>query len=205
MRAIVTTVEKAHQSGGDMSDVELARAAAGEDRIFKRRLVHRVLPRVQKTVRFLARGESDAEDLTQLSLLEIVRSIGSFRGDCELDYWTDRVVLQTLAKQFQRRRRRQQIRERYWIEPPAFPAVDDQAAVLEVRARLHALFGRLKERLRYPVVLRYVHGYDPKEIGALLDLKVNTVRGRLRAGVSKLRKLVLSDPALREWIEQGKR
>jgi RNA polymerase sigma-70 factor (ECF subfamily) len=187
------------------TELILARSAATGDRAAQRRLLLRAMPRVEKSVAYLSGGRSDAEDLAQLALVQIVQSAGSFRGECSLDYWVDRVVLQTLAKQFEKRNRRKRIREETWFAPAEVVSVDDQASITEVRERIQALLAKLKEKHRVPLVLRYVHGYDISEIARLTDLKVNTVRGRLRTGVSKFRRWILLDPDLREWVEQGTR
>ena len=191
-RAVKTALE---------TDLAIVEAAATGERAARRRLLYRVMPRVEKTVQFLTKGNADTEDLIQLALLEIVRAAPSFRGDASLDYWTDRVVIQTAAKQFQRQRRREQIFNNYWMPPPSSASVDELVAEKEVRDRLIDTFGKLKEPLRVPVALHYLYGYEVTEIADLMSIKVNTVRGRLRTGMAKLRKLVLSDPALVEWID----
>ena len=190
-------VEKAECTAVDRA---LAAAAGLGDRVADRRLIKRVLPRVRKTVHFLAQDRTDADDFAQQALLEILRSAVTFRGECGLDYWADRVTVQTLAKQFERRKRRRGIRDRFWMAPKDTMAVDEQVALTEARERLRVHFGELPERLRMPVVLHYVHGYDVSEIAEIVEAKVNTVRGRLRDGLRRLRKKVRNDPTLREWM-----
>jgi RNA polymerase sigma-70 factor (ECF subfamily) len=205
MMAKTDTSRRLEDQQTSSADLVLTIAAGKGDRSSRRKLVYRVMPRVRKTVCFLAKNREDAEDLAQLALLQVLGSAGSFRGECDLDFWVDRIVLQTLAKQFQRRTRRERILNRYWKAPPSPRAVDEQVAVLEVRERIIVLLGTLKEKERVPVVLRYVYGYGIPEIADLTQTKSNTVRGRLRTGVSRLRKLVLRDPALCEWLERGKK
>jgi RNA polymerase sigma-70 factor, ECF subfamily len=204
MKPVIAAFDK--EAGGDIRDADmtLIRGAASGDRASQRRLVERVMPRVEKTVVYLARGKSDTDDLVQLALIQIVRSAGSFRGDSSLDFWTDRVVLQTLAKQFEKRHRRQRLRESVWEFPAGVPApVDEQAELAEIRGRLRLLLGRLPDKLRVALVLFCVYGYTAPEIAALTDTKTNTVRGRLRLGLGRLKKDISADPVLREWAELG--
>jgi RNA polymerase sigma-70 factor (ECF subfamily) len=63
-------------------------------------------------------------------------------------------------------------------------------------------FSRICERMAeldepYPTLLhlRYVEGLEPKEIGAMLGERVNTISVRITRGVEKLRKLIESQPA----------
>ena len=203
MTLIVSDIEPGKTAQLTDADAAIVDAAAKGERSGRRRLIQRVLPRVEQTVRFLAKERSDTDDLIQLALVEVVRSIRSFKGDAALDYWVDRVTLRTSAKQFQRRRRRAEIRERYFMPPSCSMAVDEEVALRQVRERLQTAFGKLKEKQRVPVALHFVHGYEATEIAELTGEKLNTVRGRLRRGMAKLRQLVMLDPGLREWIEEG--
>ena len=92
---------------------------------------------------------------------------------------------------------------KFFEAPPVTMDVDDQVAEKELRERLIQALGKLGTAVRVPVALHYLHGYEVGEIADLMDMKFNTVKGRLRKGVAKLRKHVLADPALREWVGSG--
>ena len=53
-------------------------------------LVHRLMGRVYRTTASLLRSRSDADDATQMSLLEIMKSAGTYRGQSSLETWADR-------------------------------------------------------------------------------------------------------------------
>jgi RNA polymerase sigma-70 factor (ECF subfamily) len=186
------------------SDIALARAPEAGDLRLRRELVDRLLDRVRTTVRYLVAHDRDADDLVQLSLMEILRSVDSFRGESRIEAWADRITIRTSMRALRRRR----LLERRVVlddEGSAVEAVADevgqeQALVrLRMRRRLADLLQRLSPERRVVVLLRWVHGYSVKEIAALTGAPVNTVRDRLQVGKRQLRKLILTDPLLCEW------
>ena len=52
------------------------------------------------------------------------------------------------------------------------------------------------------MVLHYLYDYEVSEIADITESNINTVRGRLRRGLRKIREAVLADPVLQEWIEE---
>ena len=184
----------------------LTRSAAAGDRSAQRALVERLMPKVERTARCLARVGGDADDLVQLSLIQIVRSAGSFRGESSLESWADRVTVMTVAKQLEKRSRRRRIWDR--LQPPSTPVsvpLDEQAAQAEIQRRMQTALTRLSDKVRTAVVLYCVLGYSAEETAALTDAGVHTVRGRVRLGIEKLKSAVLKDPVLREWAERGEK
>src|ERR1041384_1569404 len=79
-------------------DVELmARVAQGEPAA-QLVLVRKLLLRVQRLCRALLRNAHDAQDAAQVSLLEILKSARSFRGDSSLERWADRITVRTALR-----------------------------------------------------------------------------------------------------------
>jgi RNA polymerase sigma-70 factor (ECF subfamily) len=187
------------------TDLFITQGAAEGDEVLKRQLVDRLLDRVTKTVSSLLGSRTDAEvnDLIQLSLIQILRSAGTFRGDSTLDYWADRITLQTSAKQFAKRTRRRRLWESIWHEETVPEEPETIASLSEVRARLNGHFAELSDGHRVPVVMHHLYGYTVDEIADLIGEKESTIRGRLRDGLDRLRKRLLADPMLSEWLERS--
>ena len=99
------------------TDLMLTREAITGDPAAVRALIYRVMPRVRRTCRYLV-NSNDAADLAQLSIMEVIRSAGSFRGESTLNYWVDRVTVQTAAKVFEKRSRRKRLRDAIWNPAP---------------------------------------------------------------------------------------
>lgn len=186
----------------NLDDLALVQAASDGDPSAQTKLIKRVIDRVQRTVAYLASGSEDAKDIAQLALVQIVRSAGSFRGECSLEYWADRIAVQTAAKHFQKKKRRQKLRDENWSPPVAFHDFEEEIALVERRRRIAKLIATLPQKQRIPLVLFYLHGYEIAEIAEMTGTKINTIRGRLRNGRSRIRKKVLADPTLSKWVQK---
>lgn len=183
------------------SEIDMTRAAAQGDPVARRDLVDALFDQVRRTVSYLAQPTRDAEDLAQLSLIQILRSAGSFRGECSLSYWADRIAVRTAMKQFRKRQRREKLTQEIWEPaPPPRPGVDEDLALQQIRGRLSAMLQKLSEERRTAVVLHHVQGYGISEIAEMTGSPINTVRDRLRVGRRQLRKRILADPGLKDWV-----
>ena len=89
-------------------DLLLARAAAEGQAMARRRLAERMLPRVRNMVHYLVFEDPDADDLVQLSLVEILQSIRTFGGRSTLETWADRITVRTCMRALKRRQRERQ-------------------------------------------------------------------------------------------------
>lgn len=199
--AAKTTIERKRREYD--SDVALTRAAAMGDHAARRDLVSRLLDSVRRTVTYLMGADMDSEDLAQVALIHILRSAGAFRGDCTLEYWADRIAVRTAMKHINKRRRRENLSAGVWEPPADYLSVDDQTSRRRVRIRLAELLQKLSPERRTAVALHHVQGYDLAEISEMTGSPVNTVRDRLRVGRKQLKKYILRDPMLKDWVAKG--
>jgi len=195
-------------------DLALARAAGQGDVRARQQLADRLFDRVRATVSYLAGGDPDKDDLVQLSLIEILRSAGSFRAEGHLEGWSDRITIRTSLRALKTRRRRDEVLhavddaevalERLPAEPldsagAGGSELEQEAQRRQLHGRLAVHLSRLDPERRAAVLLRWVHGHSVEEVAEITEARVNTVRGRLRRGKRQLRKLILSDPMLCGW------
>jgi len=137
---------------------------------------------------FLARraGEADADDLFQETWIRVVRSRERFDPARRFSTW----LFQIANNLCRDRARRRLVRERHRIEAqaeargdPALRAAPALGEHLDVRERL----GRLPERLREVLVLRYWRDLSEKEIAEIAGIPQGTVKSRLHAALKALR------------------
>ena len=64
----------------------VAAAARGDERA-RRELVTRLLGRVRSTVMYLAARSPDVDDMTQRSLIEVLGSCATYRGESTVEAW----------------------------------------------------------------------------------------------------------------------
>jgi RNA polymerase sigma-70 factor (ECF subfamily) len=181
-------------------DWQLAQAAAGGDRRAAHKLADRLFGRVRATVLYLAAGHRDADDMMQLSLIQILRSAGGYRGECSLERWADRIVVRTALRELKKSRRKAQVVDLDDAQISPVGAGQEKSAFRrQVQLRLAKLLETLNAERRTAMVLHWVHGYTVPEIAQATDAPYDTVRDRLRKGKRKLKKKIAKDPILKDW------
>lgn len=167
-------------------DRRIAAAAAG-DRRAASALLTELLPRVRNLVRYLVRGDADVDDIAQQSLIEILRSLGSFRGEGSLGAWADRITSR-VALAHMRRRRAERSRLDDGVSPELFPvASGDRPDDYLERRRMARALDALSDEQRSVMVLHHVVGMSLPEVAEQLGIPFETARSRLRLGMTKVR------------------
>jgi RNA polymerase sigma-70 factor (ECF subfamily) len=141
------------------TDRELAQAAFAGDEAARRAIAVRLLTPVRATVSYLAGGGADAEDLAQGALIEILVSLGSFRGESTLEHWAKRIAAHMVYKHLEKSGRRRRLREQSWVPARIPRGVDDRVELKAARARLSALLQRISPEIRTSLVMHFVEGY----------------------------------------------
>lgn len=138
----------------------------------------------------LSGDPSEAADVTQDVFLKLLTRVGQFRGGARFETWLHRVVVNVFLDRARARRRLVPLEGSVRSDPGPEPDRDAQRAET---ARLVARgVAGLDEKLRLPLVLRFVGGLSYDEIAAVLDLPMGTVASRLSRA---LRELAASLPA----------
>lgn len=164
-------------------DVALMNRAAAGDRSARESVVQRLHARVQRLSRALLRNVNDAKDASQLSLVEILRSAHTFRGDSSLERWADRIVARTTIRFAASERRKRGI-ELYQEHEP----IDNQRSSSQVF--VNECLSALSEPQRTTLLLRCYFEYSVEEIAVLTEVSPNTVKDRLQRGRAILRPLL---------------
>lgn len=175
------------RSGG--FEPELVRRAGGGDRSAQSWLTQEVLPKVRKIARALTRGGPDADDATQLALLEILRSASGFRGESSVQHWAGKIAARTILRFMARERRK---------SDPVVGDIEASHVCTPPRERVRDALPRgvdeylsiLPEPQRRCILLHHGLGYSLDEVAQKMAVSRNTVKSRLRLGTSTLRKLV---------------
>ncbi|MBI5487604.1 MAG: RNA polymerase sigma factor [Deltaproteobacteria bacterium] len=184
-----------------VAETRLARAAAAGDPAARRALVDGLMDCVRNTSRYVLRNDPDADDAAQIAMVQILRRIGTFRGDGPLAVWAARIAVRT-AVAFTRRERR--LGRADLGDGPvqhAVPAGFGDGPL--IRRRLVRCLDRLPADRRVTVVLRLVLGHTLKETAEQTGVPLNTAKDRLRVGREELRRAILEDPVLRDAFREG--
>ncbi len=173
----------------------LVAQAANGDRHAQRRLVDRLHRRVQSIALSILGNALDAEDATQVTLMEILKSSGSFRGD-SLTAWSDRIAVRT-AIRHARQRRVHSLRFEATEDLDGLAWAGDGAfAEADLARDLREYLAQLPEARRAVLVLRHMLDYSIEDIAEATEVSPNTVKDRLLHARQQLRRLIRRDHAI---------
>jgi RNA polymerase sigma-70 factor, ECF subfamily len=185
-------------------DAELLAAVRANDAGAATAFHDRVRRQVDRTIlRLLGRRDTDHEDLVQLSLIELIYSVGRFRGDCSLDSWTSAVTAHVVSKHLRRRGTERRI----FAPPPlselagSAPGPSSEVLLRSVVARVRIHLDRIVPAKAWAFLLHDVCGYDLREAAQIMNVSMAAAQQRLARGRRELHELIAADPELANWRE----
>ena len=173
-------------------DPRITAAAAG-DREAASALLGELLPRTRNVVRFLLRGDTEVDDFAQNALIEVLRSLGGFRGESTFTTWADRITVRTVLRQLGRRQREREQRLHAEPELRSLHGTTEAGEDYAARRRLARVMDTLPDPQRQALVLHHVVGMSVPELASELGVSFDTAKSRLRLGMERLRKHYLRE------------
>ena len=189
----------AHVAGDRTSDrgfIERLRAR-DDDAAFE--LAERYSARIRQLALRHVRNEEDADEVVQVVLLKVCRSIDSFRGDSALSSWIYRITFNTSMSRLRTAKAARHEVELSLVAPAGSDGVrapdladwsslgDDETLRSELRQKLVKALAGLPPIYRVPVLLRDVRGLSTEQASAALSVNGETLKSRLRRGRMILR------------------
>jgi RNA polymerase sigma-70 factor (ECF subfamily) len=154
---------------------------------------HDYAPRVFNVARRMVSSDTDAEDITQDVLLQVVRKLPTFRGDAAFPTWLHRVTVNTALSHRRRQATRQDhIRSATGGDQPlevAGAELPPEGVVqsAETKRLLAQAIEQLPEAYRVVFVLADVEGLPNAEIADRLEMTLPAVKSRLHRARAMLR------------------
>ena len=143
----------------------------------------------------MTQNQAEAEDLTQETFVRAHRSLPTFRGEASLSTWLYRIATNVSLDHFRRPTTRQartalplekiEFDEDQDSDVPSSP--EQQAACSEMSACVQEFVQRLPPDHRVVLVLKDLQGLKNREIAAVLDCSLASVKIRLHRARTKLR------------------
>ena len=191
-------------------DDALVAAVRRGDRAIAAAFCQRIWPQVDRTLgRLLGRGDPDRDDVGQLALIELVKSIGRYRGDCSLDTWVQTVTSHMVFKHIRRRRLERQVftnllaDDETEIAAPSLVVHGERREMSrDLLARVAALLGTINADRAWAFVLHDVLGYDLREIADMTKTSPAAAQSRLSRGRRDLHELIAGDAALAQLMSE---
>lgn len=183
-----------------MTDRELIEGLSAKDRTAISYLVNTYQKQVIKTAYYFIGNLEDAEDLSQEIFLEIIKSIGSFRGDSSISTWIHRISVNKSMNVIRSNKRRKIFTniEHFFgygydkgkarsKEPSHHP---DPFEEKEAREFINTAMERLAENQRVAFVLNKFEELSYKEIADIMGLSISSVESLLHRAKVNLQKML---------------
>jgi RNA polymerase sigma-70 factor (ECF subfamily) len=152
---------------------------------------------VERTVRrLLGAADNDVEDVVQVAMIELLRSLARYRGECSLDTWSSTIAANIVYKHIRRRGLERTLFAREPL-PEEMPHAAHQQPVLRgmVERVTHHLKGMAYDRA-WTFLLHDVHGYSLDEVASITGVSVAAAQSRLVRGRRELHERIAADPDL---------
>ncbi len=186
-----------HRPRAAREDLTLMELVAAQKPLAQTQLIRRLMGRVQRATRALLRDQADADDATQLCLIELLKSAKSYRGEGSLESWSDRIVVRTTMR-YIRTRSRAAERVAGGADPDALASKAGTGGALQEQLprTVPEYLEQLSANRRTALVLRHVLGHSVAEIAEITGVSPNTVKDRLLTARREFRRMIRRDLAL---------
>lgn len=185
-------------------DNHLLERATGGDREAMNTILSALAPLIEKQLLRYPVTEDDRRDLLQTALVQVMRRVGSFRGDASFSTWLFRVTAnEALMMMRSQRRLRARITGGFELDDlAALPAsaVDTRERPVVERQEAEAVqaaIATLPEDYREVVLAHYTEDLNLQEIAGRMRLTESAVRSRLHRARARLREELKASPANR--------
>lgn len=138
--------------------------------------------KMYRIARSMLRSDYDCGDALQNAVFAAWRKLPSLREEARFEAWLMRIVVNAcrdIQRGYMRRKGEMPVEEALQAASLPPPDVDLQMALEKV-----------PEKFRLPILLHYMNGLSVPEIARVLRLPQSTVKGRIREGLKKLRRLL---------------
>jgi RNA polymerase sigma-70 factor (ECF subfamily) len=167
----------------------------------------RVRPQVDRTLRrLLGREDNDHQDLAQTTLIELIYTIGKYRGDCSLDTWTSTLTAHIVYNHLRRRHTERQLFAAI-LDPEDFPTASGAHTGREAMGRsavkrVAAHLDKIEPTRAWTFLLHDAFGYDLREVAQITGASVSAAQTRLIRGRRELHQRLEQDPELADTLEE---
>ena len=168
-----------------MTEQELIRGIISREREAIATLVETYQHKVIKTAYYFLGDMQDAEDVAQEVFLEVLASVGRFRGEAALATWISRITINVCLGILRKGKNRHYIALEDEVsgdlaaEPTPFTDPLIHASLEEQRVLVESTFDRMSEKQGLVVRLHDMEGYTIQEISEIIDCPAGTVKSRL--------------------------
>ncbi|AKQ44498.1 hypothetical protein TH63_00795 [Rufibacter radiotolerans] len=172
----------------DSSEADLIKEAVAGKRNAQQLLYQRYAGKMLAVSKRYARTDFEAEDILQDAFVKVFLYLKTFKGECPLEFWIKRIVINTAIKhQHSNRHLMVTDQEEEWDVASEHDSLDGQFAYEE----LLQLVRDLPPRYQAVFNLYAIEGFSHKEIGEMLDITESTSKSQYSRARASLRQALL--------------
>lgn len=189
-------------------DFELLAAVRGGDPASARSLYQRLQPVVSRTAsKLLGFSDRDLDDVVQTTMIEIITSIGRFRGESSLASWASTIAAHVVFKHIRRRGTERRIFGDAAVEflSSAASVSGDPARLARLRQSVAAVGECLRQidpLKTWTFLLHDVCGYDLREVAEITEVSIAAAQTRLVRGRREVHERIAKRPDLAQALEE---
>ena len=187
-----------------IDDIQLLASLRAADPRAAEALYERSRPVVVRTLnRLLGRHDPEHQDLFQQTMVEIVRTIDRYRGECPLDAWTATLAAHVVYKHIRHRKvERRVLSDMLPFEPVAADQPAQRTALRSTIDRVRTHLDSIDPGRAWAFLLHDVHGHDLREIAHIMSISPAAAQSRLVRGRKELHERIAADPELAGELER---
>ena len=143
--------------------------------------------------------DDEHDDLVQQVLAQVLSSVSKLRDPKLLEPWLVKLTLNTVFKEFRKRRSRRLVR----LTPDyaQVPSSELHPEKQQLAVRVYAVLEKMGAKERIVFALRYIQGYSLGECAHASGCSLATVKRRLARAKHQFETFAKRDPVLASWTE----
>lgn len=162
-------------------DRRLARRVLAGEEPALREFIDEYFPRLYRYARHRLRNESDVDDVVQVVLAQAARRLDTYRGEATLLTWLVQICRHEISRQLRESQRRDDMMVPFLndellrsvvesIETSGGGSPEQETRRFELVSLVQFALDQLPERYAMALEMKYVEGFDSKEIAARLKI-----------------------------------
>ncbi len=164
----------------EISDRELVLSTLAGDRQSYGQLVERHQDAVYNVAYRMACSNAEAADATQEAFVRAYQKIRQFDPDKSFRNWVMSICVNRLKNRFRSFSRQRSTEESYLTQTEVDATADPRVAAVE------EVLNDMPDKLRMPLVLKYIEGMKHSEIGNVLKISVSASKMRTKRALEEL-------------------